>query len=119
MQNDFDTTLNAICDGLLYPSEADAPIVPFRWKRGKQSARQAAVARCEQKSPVEAVAFDDFFEPLLRASDGVRFGRLKSLLHERLTGLTVVRIGSPRVTIYVIGRTGVDWAGVSTVSVET
>ena len=48
-----------------------------------------------------------------------RYYQNRMLLEEHLEELTVVRTGSPVVTIHVIGRSGDDWAGVVTSSVET
>ncbi|QOV89193.1 nuclease A inhibitor family protein [Humisphaera borealis] len=119
MNDPIPNDLAAAVEGLLYPSETDAPLIPFRWKRGKRSAVESAIANSKERSPVETIPFDTFFEPLLRSTDAERFATLKRLLQDRLQDLAVVRVGSPRVTIYVIGRQGHYWAGVWTESVET
>jgi len=115
----LDTLLARAVDGLLYPSETDAPLVPFRWRRTEASAEAAILAREGPTCPVERVSLDAFFEPLQRVQDAARYADLKALLQRGLTDPTVWRLGSPRVTIYVIGHDATDWVGVRTEAVET
>lgn len=119
MKPALDKSLAAAVAGLMYPSESDAPLAPFRWSHRGDDAEQAAVRSSRVKSPVETVAFEAFFEPLLRSSEGSRYAGLRQIFRRRLKDSTVVRVGSVRVTIYIMGRQGTDWVGVWTVSTET
>lgn len=119
MNNALDKAFAAAVAGLEYPSESDAPLVPFRWPQRGRAAEETAVAASQMKSPVELVEFEEFFQPLLRSSEGSRFADLRELFRRRLKDLAVVRVGAVRVTIYIMGRQGTDWVGVWTVSTET
>ena len=45
---------------------------------------------------------------------------MRQVLEERMTELTVIRVGTIQVHVYVIGRTGCgEIAGLTTVSIET
>lgn len=118
-QYPFDKQLAKAVEGLLYPSESDAPLVPFRWRRAEASAEAAILAREGPTCPVERVSLDAFFEPLQRVQDAARYADLKALLQRGLTDPTVWRSGSPRVTIYIIGHDATNWVGVRTEAVET
>lgn len=105
-------------DGLLYPSETDAPFDAVRW--GGKGTLDEAVAKVAAGRPVEETTAGDFFEELEASDEGERWKALREAIEGELDGVRVFRIGERRVDVYVVGRTrSGEWTGVHTVSVET
>ena len=118
MSDEVLTALKAAADGLLYPSETDAPFEAFVWSKAKNTA--AAVSRmaglpkagkCSQQS------LDDFFGEL---SEEKEFQALRAAIEKTLSDVKVYRCGSIDVTYLVVG-TAADGrlAGLETTAVET
>ena len=119
------------CDGLLYISETDAPVVAFYGSAARGTTGEIILQQTGSKpeGPAEEVAFDEFFARLTAIRDwfGARekarakkFLDLQNLIEENLSDLKVFRIGKIRVRIYAVG---VDdegrLMGVATDAVET
>jgi len=119
------------CDGLLYISETDAPIVLFT--SGVVAALDAGTMRRVADAPedarVEERDFHKFFARLTKAEtwhDDVqreqtkKFLELQSILEEHLQDLKVFKIGEIRLSIYIVGLDkNNNVIGVRTESVET
>ena len=105
-------------NGLQYPSESDAPFDVIRWP-----AKDAAGSHFGANRKLEEVAIDDFFAELVESDDGPRYRQLRRALESNLKELKIYRVGvgETKVDIYLLGRlrTGGDWAGLHTTSVET
>ena len=119
-------TIREAASGLTYPSEEDAPLTAFRWSGARwPDAQSAVLADCgygpkDELPPITTVSPEKFFAELADSDDADRFDRLRNTLEKTLTDLTVYRLGTVRIAIYVIGRTSAcDYAGVWTTSVET
>lgn len=108
-------------DGLLYPSESDAPFDAFRWPAKSADAAERAIQKnASIEGPLEEVPLDQFFAELKSTSDAARFANLRQVLTSTLKNVQVFRSGEVQVHIFLIGRaTNWDWAGLQTVSVET
>lgn len=110
--------LTRASDGLLYPSETDAPFEPFVWEETKNTAtavrRQAGLSRtakCQQ------VSLDDFFGDLLEEKE---FQALRAAIESTLSDVKVYRCGSIEVTYFVVGTEKEGrLAGLKTTAVET
>lgn len=119
-------------DGLLFPSETDAPIRPFVLPRPGGAPPSAgdvlSLGGHPPGSPVESVPFDDFFAALA-GDDGMdpeqrRTADALVALGETLRSLVaearVYRVGRRKLAVYVVGVTPAgDLAGVATEAVET
>ena len=119
--------------GLVYQSETDAPVKPFRLEGFTgESLTPDALREClgrEASTPVAAVAFDDFFADLVADQDwygdeerdmAKRYRRLVRVLERSLEDLKVYKVGEREVDVYVLGRTpGGEYVGVTTKAVET
>src|SRR5260221_14715992 len=111
-------TLRGAVKGVLYPSETDAPLVPFVWKETKNTAVTVCKAaglppsiQCQEQS------LDDFFGDLM---DEKEFKALRQAIETTLSEVKVYRCGSIKVTYYVVGRAGAGWlGGFKTTAVET
>jgi hypothetical protein len=118
MADDVLTALRGVTEGLLYPSETDAPIDAFVWEPGgntEASVRRLAGEPAKQKCRHESLA--DFLQDLAEEED---FRRLQTTLEKTLTGIRVYRFGSTDPTYYVVGTDrGGRLAGVKTRAVET
>jgi hypothetical protein len=128
--------LEEAASGLLFPSESDFPLTPFRFggDAGEEPTGEALL-RAEGRdagAAVEVVGVDDFFAPVVEepagdeggdggeGSDAKRFEALVALLKKELGDLRVVRVGSVDIDVYVVGRCASgEWIGVKTHLVET
>ena len=112
------TKLHQASEGLLYPSEYDAPLEPFVWEpadntptEGYQLSGHPPQERCQTHSA------DAFFGELAEVEG---FPALYETLKATLTDLKVYRCGAANLTVYVVGRdTHSRLAGFKTRAVET
>jgi histidine triad (HIT) family protein len=112
------TTLQQATQGLLYPSEYDAPLEPFVWEYAdntpaevRRLSGQPAQDRCQ------TISADDFFDDLAEVEG---FAALYATLKATLTDLRVYRCGEANITVYVVGRDAHGrLAGFKTLAVET
>jgi hypothetical protein len=137
MENDAADTpvgdLERLASGLYYPSETDAPFEPLSWDTAAlgeptaDSARVAAGAAAD--APVHTRSIDQLLGPLgldRPAFDdderavAARFRDLAAALNAALAEPRVYRVGSPEVTILIVGRAADGrWHGLRTAAVET
>jgi hypothetical protein len=72
------------------------------------------------RGEVEQVPVEQFFEELEGSDDAPRYRDLRRVPQATLSDLRVLRVGSVKVQIYLIGKTRSGaWAGLHTTSVET
>ena len=121
----------AVCEGLIYVSETDAPVTAFAAKDTAEITREAILHESgrDANEPIEMIGFDDLFARLTAIKDwfGERetkrasaYVELKELLEASLTELKVIRIGAIRVSIFVVGKDNNGCVmGVTTTAVET
>lgn len=119
--------LTSACEGLIYISETDAPIIPF--VQGVEGDGAAGYSSVTGTANVSEVNFDKFFDGLTSEREwfgeaekntAKRFGELKKVLEETLRDIRVFKVGEIRLDVYVIGIDGKgNLAGVQTVAVET
>jgi hypothetical protein len=107
--------------GLLMPSESDAPFQPFLWDAGDLS-REAVLkqAREPKDAAVEEGTLDDLFATV-PTEDRPRFQALRKALQEQLSGVKVYKVGDEAERdVYVVGKTkDGKLAGLKTSVVET
>ena len=119
-------------EGLLMPSESDYPFTPFVWTKG-------AKAKCvttgllkltghAPETPVEIVDLDYFFRNVaqsqpwhdpIQAQNVPKFKHLMTVLKDNLTDIHVYRVGTVQIDVYILGKSGKNLAGLSTVLIET
>ena len=129
--NDLSDVFETACEGLVYISETDAPILPFAGGPADTVTGQIILQQTggEPQTQVEEIEFDTFFTKLTTIKDwygepekarAERFLDLKMLLEENLRELKVFRIGNIRLDIYVVGiDIEGNLMGVTTIAVET
>ena len=117
--------------GLIFISETDAPIEPFRWEKANEVTADAVrnMVEIAVDAPVEEADVDDFFSKLTvkkewfgdRESERAeRFADLYAELRTNLRDLRVFRFGRIQISIYVVGVDAEgNLAGVMTKAVET
>jgi hypothetical protein len=122
--------LSQACQGLLMPSESEYPFEFFIWK-GEAPATPEKVCQLAQYSadPVEEIDLDYFFRNVAQQKDWhddiqsrnvSKFKALIETLKSSLQAITVYRIGTINIAIYIVGQTDTrDLAGLSTQVVET
>jgi hypothetical protein len=121
----------AACEGLIYVSEIDAPVMPFAASVTGEITREAILHELgrDANESVEMIDLNDLFDRLTAMKDwfgeretkrAVSYRELKDLLEASLTGLKVFRVGVVRVDIFVVGadKNGCVM-GVTTTAVET
>jgi hypothetical protein len=117
--------LKKAADGMLYPSETDAPFEVVHWGKdagGLDDARVRELAGHEARAPVERCELDEFLAPLAEAggADAARCAQLKDALAKTLHDVRVYRVGKVEIDAYVVGKTkDGDLAGLKTKVVET
>jgi hypothetical protein len=115
-------TLAAAIDGLMYPSERDAPFDLLRWPADQARSARELTKTLARGRRVQPVKEDDFFAALSRMDDAERFARLRRAFAEQLTNRAIFRIGHGQssVDVYLIGQDRMgEWIGLHTVSIET
>lgn len=118
-------------DGLFFPSESDAPLTVFVWPADAPFSPQALLAHagCPETTAIETTDLDHFFDPVTtpRAWHGdaereqiARFTVVRDLLAAELSNITVYKIGTITIRVYILGRSA-DGAtlGLTTTLVET
>lgn len=127
----FEDAIRTACEGLFYPSETDAEIIPVfggkEIKRSRETILQAIGLK--DKATVEERSFVEFFSRLTKIQDWFtqietrnsrRFLKLQKVLEENLDDLIVLRTGRIQIDIYVVGVDAAgNLAGIKTKAVET
>lgn len=135
-QNEVNTMKEQILpliEDLRYPSESDEAVEYFEMEY--TTAESISVQEfkmlngIEPDKEVEAIAIEDFFEPLTRVEDW--FGeeekkfvdnaiKLQALLTEKLTDIQVLKIGAVEIDVFLFGIYEENkWVGVKTILIET
>lgn len=119
------------CEGLIYISETDAPVVVFIGRPADKFTVQEVVPQLglALDTPVEERCFDEFFSRLTANKEwhgdaektrAAKFLALQKLLESNLSDLKVFRIGRIKIDIFVVG---IDkdrrYIGIATKAVET
>jgi hypothetical protein len=126
-------TLGQASDGLLFPSESDAPFTPYGFPEPAGVEPTAAslleAEHLPSDTPVETVTLGDLFDPFVAADPGAsaedlaeaaRYRELVELLSHELTHLRVYRVGKTDIDVYILGQDPRGaWLGLKTHVVET
>jgi hypothetical protein len=114
--------LQKASEGLLFPSESDAPLEPFLWQDGAKLSheRLLELAGAEAGTAVEETTLADLLRTV-PPEDKSKFDKLAQTLQEQLSGVKVYKIGEEaEKDVYIVGKTkGGQWAGLKTTVVET
>lgn len=118
--------------GLLFPSETDAPLVPFFWPAEPADtltpARVAELAGAAADAPVQSVKLETFFRPVTKEEDWhndeeqaqvQRFRELVKTIKATLREVQVFRVGNTKIDVYIVGQVEGGYAGLKTQVVET
>jgi hypothetical protein len=126
------TALHQAAQGLTYQSETDAPWDAFACPSAEGEPTAAALlklGRHRPKTPVTEMSADEFFKPLVQEqpwygdeekADAAKYRTLLNALKRQLTNPKVFKVGSRKLTVYVVGQAKEGgWAGLKTPAVET
>ncbi len=119
--------------GLTWISESEAPLTGVYWPSISfdtlTPARVLALTQHPLDTPIEGVAFEDCWAPMVRSQSWhgpfeqqqvARYQTLVQLLRAHLEDLRVYRIGQIQIDVYTLGRTADNTvAGVKTRAIET
>jgi len=123
-------TIGEAANGLLFPSESDFPIEPFRYGDQKPTPEGLLERLGKDKSTeVEEMTLAALFEGLTSAPDdasdnekasAARFANLLHVLEQNLKEIHVYRVGKVDIDLFVIGLDVMaEWVGITTKMVET
>lgn len=126
-----DLTLEQAVDGLLFPSETDAPIELFAWPEAQPFSPDALRAQLGLADDARLTTMDieSFFAPAVRIEDwfsperrarAERFQQLLSLLKQQLSAIHVYQFGQTEMPTVVLGHDEQGrLRGIKTTVVET
>lgn len=120
-------------EGLLFPSETDAPFEPITWDLEALGEPSTDALRAFTGSGDDAPVTEQSLSALLgplgedrpdydddERAQAARFRSLEALFTETLTDARAYRVGSPDVTIVLFGKASDGrWVGLKTLAVET
>lgn len=115
--------LQSACEGLLFPSEADYPLVPFCWQLPDLS-REAICQQAGYNQSIEIAqqGLPQFFSRVTQGRTPIaqRYRDLVDILQAHLMGITVYRLGEVEIAVYIIGQ-ALDgtYVGLTTTVIET
>ncbi|PSB00833.1 nuclease A inhibitor family protein [Merismopedia glauca] len=122
--------LTQAVEGLQYQSESDYPLSYFRFANVLKLPLPQTFANLTRQfnQPVTQITFDEFFQKVTRIYPGMsqsqfltarRFKVLESTLRGNYQQLTVYRVGTVEVYIYIAGVNSCGLTGLQTVGIET
>ncbi len=124
-------SLTAAVEGLLVPSEQDAPLTPFQWPGPDELSAPALLAHLglPADTAVATRSLEAFFAPLAAEQDwfdesqratAARFAALRDQLGSLLSQVVVYRLGQRRITTLITGTdANGQTVGLQTTQVET
>ena len=124
-------TLATATERLLYPSETDAPFTWFTregWRAVPTDAALRQAVGAPADAPVERITLDYLLRNSVINDDATldgehraaRFRQLARTLQRELTNITVYRVGTVEIRVFVLGLTRCgSVAGLETLAVET
>lgn len=129
---DIITSLQKASAGLLYMSESDYPFKSFLWtSQATAPMTNVKILKILNKKPdtiVELRNLDDFFENLVTDDPSytpeeketvLKYRNLLKVIKVNMSDVKVYRVGEIEVEVYIVGKNGSDFLGISTISVET
>jgi hypothetical protein len=131
MTTDNLAALKTASEGLLFPSETDAPIEVIDWpgEQGKpEKARVLELAGLPPTTAVKSKSLVGFFKDVTKdetwhddeeKAQVQKFKQLVQALKDTLSDIKVFQAGKVECDVFVVGCTESGWAGVKTKVVET
>src|SRR5690349_6480323 len=130
MPTNIEAELEALFDGLLFPSESDRPLRLVVWPDGVPSSTALLLAHegYPPDTPVEMREVQRFFRPAVTVYDddprqeamARRFRLLFEFMQQHLRDLQVIAVGVIAIDVYVLGYTEDHrLVGFKTVVIET
>ncbi len=125
------TAIMQAAEGLLMPSESDAPFTPFHWTETAPLTHEGLLAALGRSSDTPIVTSDALVLLNQLATERAwfgaeeqamaqRFAHLRDTLTTQLHDLTLYRVGAVEVTLLFVGRDAQEqWLGLRTLVVET
>lgn len=117
-------------EGLLYTSESDYPFSYFSFSNTSKlpTPQQFLQLLKQTEQPIEQVRFDDLFNRLTRIEPGMdkqqikaakRYRVLEKIFKSTFTDLTVYRVGTIQIGVYITGVSDCGIGGLQAISIET
>jgi hypothetical protein len=129
--NDLVQQFKTATDGLLFMSESDYPFEIHEWGNLPQVNPEyiKRAAGLPPDTSVEETTVENFFRPAVQSYDGQsetarstseRYRQLVQLIHNNLTDVTVYKLGTINMPVFIAGKTtSGNWMALSTRVVET
>lgn len=125
-------TLQDAAQGLLFPSETDAPLLPFFWPQAAPAAPTPELVAQQTKvpadAPIKSQSIARFFAPATKEEEWHndeereqvrRFRHLLEVIQATLKDVKAFRIGETDIDVYIVGSVQDGLAGLQTKVVET
>lgn len=117
-------------EGLLYTSESDYPFSYFSFSNTSRlpTPQQFLQLINQTGQPIEQVKFDDLFNRLTKIEPGMdeqqikaakRYRVLEKVFKATFTDLTIYRVGTIQIQVYITGVNACGLSGLKTISIET
>lgn len=133
MTQEITEKIKQAADGLLMMSESEYPFETFLWSNQAQepltNQKLLQLTGHPQETLIETVDLDYFFRNCavekewhneIQKQNVQKFQLLVKTLKDNLAALSVYRLGTRRIDVYIVGKTpSGDLAGISTKVVET
>lgn len=122
---EFTAQIAPVIQDLLYMSESDYPFEVVSYPDAGTGeitpAHMLQLLGLPADTAVEQRTLDQFFTQYLMAGDdGAKYLQMRNVLATNLTDLTVIRVGTVKIDIYLVGRTECgEIAGLTTIAIET
>lgn len=117
-------------EGLLYTSESDYPFTYFFFSNTSKlpTPKQFLQLINQTGQPIEQVKFDDLFNRLTKIESDMdeqqikaakRYRVLEKVFKATFSDLTIYRVGTIQVQVYITGVNACGLSGLQTISIET
>jgi len=111
------TALAKAADGLLFPSETDAPFEFFTWQDEPNSAETVRANSSGAELTCQEMSLSEFLGDLVEEEP---FRHLMTVIEKNLNGVKVYKCGNIHVAYFIVGRDSDGrLSGLKTIGVET
>ena len=130
--NETANVLGKASEGLLFPSETDAPFTSFFWSATTSDpftpAALTEFVGAATDAPIKTVKLANFFRDAVKEEDwhnaeekaeAARFQELLETIKSSLESPQVFRVGATKMDVYIVGKVEGGYAGLKTEVVET
>lgn len=126
-ENEIVQELETVAAELLFPSETDAPLIPFFWSSDSEPGAVERLRDIASKAS-SGTTVDKLFRNTTKSEDWhneeekaqvEKFRQLVKTIKATLRDVQVFRVGETSIDVYIVGQVEGGYAGLQTKVVET